>query len=640
MAKPDQRQPQFVLTFALNSAFKRLAGVFSGSTCRLNAPLRWRTALLILLLGGLLVGGVVGCGPAGLKARAAKVPQLILTTPQDPKTFNFALNQEFPSIFLFCYRGLTRLRGTDGTIEPDLAESWTISPDQKQITFTLRAGLRWSDGQPLTADDVVFTYRDVISNPKIPTDSKDSLRIGDQRELPQVQKLDDRRILFTLPEPFAPFLQATVGPPTDIVVLPKHALEQSLQTLDAQGKLRFLSTWGTNTPPDQIIVNGPYLIESYRPGERIIFRRNPYYWERDAQGNALPYIDRIVWQIADTTDAQLLAFRSGDLDAVGDVRPLRPEYFSLLKREEQRGRFKVQIGGPWSGTTFISFNLNQAKDAKGQPLVNPIKSRWFNNLSFRQAVAYAIDRPRMINNIYRGISQTQNSPISVQSPYYLSPQQGLKVYDYNPEQAKQLLQAAGFRYDPGGRLLDADGNRVQFTLHTNAGNKLREALGAQIQADLGKIGIQVDFRPINFNTLISNVNSARNWDCVLMGFTGGADPHSGANLWMSTGGSHIFNLSPQPGQPALTGWSASSWEQEIDRLFQQGAREYDPAKRKVFYDQFQRVVQEQLPVIHLVHEIAIMAVRDRVQGLQYNGLPSWGLWNIQTLNVQDEKGQD
>ncbi|NJO77096.1 MAG: ABC transporter substrate-binding protein [Cyanobacteria bacterium RM1_2_2] len=594
---------------------------------------RWLALGLGLCMAGVLVMlGLSGCSLRSTRAETGS--QLVLSTLQDPKTFNYALNQEFPSIFLFCYRGLLREEGTTGELQPDLAEAWEISPDQRRVTFTLREGLKWSDGQPLTADDVVFTYRDVIFNEKIPAESQETLRLGENRTLPEVRKLDERRVEFLLAEPFAPFLAATQGPPTDIVILPKHKLEPSIQTLDANGNPLFLSTWGTDTDPAEIVVNGPYQIEQYRPGERIIFRRNPYYWEQTPQGQ-MPFVDRIVWQIAESTDTQLLAFRSGDLDAIGDVRPLRPEYFSLLKREEKRGKFTVYAGGPWSGNTFITFNLNQAKNAAGQPLVNPIKSRWFNNLAFRQAIAHAIDRPRLINNIYRGISANQDSPISVQSPYYLSPEAGLKVYNYDLQQAKQLLQSAGFQYNTDGQLLDTDGNQVEFNLLTNAGNKLREAMGTQIREDLNKIGIQVNFTPINFNTLISRVNDSRDWDCVLLGFTGGIEPHGGANLWTSGGSSHMFNQGPQPGQPPLTDWVVSDWEREIDRAFAAGAREFDFAKRKPFYDQFQKIVQEQLPVIHLVHEIALMAVRDRVEGVKYNGLPSWGLWNLQELRVRD-----
>lgn len=592
---------------------------------------RWLARVLLGLLVGLIGLTGAGCGLDGFRTRAASGSQLVLSTLQDPKTFNYALNQEFPSIFLFCFRGLTREAGTTGEYQPDLAEAWQISPDQKRISFTLRAGLKWSDGVPLTADDVVFTYRDVIFNPKIPAESQEALRIGPDRRLPEVIKLDDRRVEFVLAEPFAPFLAATAGPPTDIVILPKHKLEQSIQSLDANGNPLFLSRWGTDTDPNEIVVNGPYLIEQFRPGERVIFRRNPYYWGNSAQPSR-PAIDRIVWQIAESTDTQLLSFRSGDLDVVGDVRPLRPEYFELLKREEQRGRFTVYNGGPWSGTTFMMFNLNQAQTAEGKPVVDPIKSRWFNSLAFRQAVAHAIDRPRLINNIYRGISQPQNSPISVQSPYYLKT--GLPVYDYDLAQAKQLLTSAGFKYAASGDLLDAEGNRVEFTLNTNAGNKIREAMGSQIREDLAKIGMRVNFSPISFNTLITKVSDSRDWDAVLIGFTGGVEPHGGVNLWASNGSSHMFNLGPQPGQPPLKNWVISDWERQIDQLLKAGARPFDPAQRKPFYDQFQILVQEQLPVIHLVQEIALMAVRDRVTGLDYSGLPSWGLWNIEELQVQ------
>ncbi|MBD1866577.1 ABC transporter substrate-binding protein [Cyanobacteria bacterium FACHB-471] len=594
-----------------------------------------RSLPLVLLIALLLSG----CRSLIAETKASNLSQIVLTSLQDPATFNPMLNQEFPSIFLFSFRGLTTEDGETGEVKPDLAESWEISEDGRRVVFTLREGLRWSDGEPLTADDVVFTIQDVILNEKIPTDNKDDLRIGANGEFPQVQKLSDRQVEFLLPEPYAPLLRALNGPPTGVVILPKHILQESVETLDSQGNSLFTSTWATNTDPTKVVVNGPYKMERYTPGERLTFERNPYYWEKDAAGQQLPYIDRIVWQFMESTDTQLLSFRSGDLDAIGDVRPLRPEYFELLKREEERGKFTVYSGGEWSGTTFITFNLNRGKNAQGQPLVDPIKSRWFNTLEFRQAIAHAINRPRMINNIFRGISKPQDSPISVQSPYYLSPEQGLKVYDYDLDKARQLLQSVGFSFNAEGQLFDADGNRVRFSFLTNSGNEIREAIGSQIRADLAQIGIQVDFRPISFNTLITRVTTTRDWECFMIGFTGGIDPHSGANLWTSKGGSHMFNLGPQPGEPQITGWQPNDWELEIDRLFTAGARELDESKRQEIYGNFQRIVQEQLPVIHLIHEIALVAVRDRIQGLKYTGLPSWGLWNIQELKVVDERDE-
>jgi peptide/nickel transport system substrate-binding protein len=582
------------------------------------------------LIGLALVAAIAltACNPRDFRTRATQVPQLVVSTLGDPKTFNYALNQEFPNVFIFMYEGLVDQNGVTGDVIPALAESWDIAEDKRHITFTLRPGLKWSDGQPLTADDVVFTFNDIYLNEKIPTDERDGLRIGDQGLLPTVRKVDDRRVEFTLPEPFAPILRS-VGSP----ILPAHILCETINSKDAQGNLKFLSTWGTDTNPTTVVGNGPYVMENYVTSQRVVFRRNPHYWRRDAQGNQQPYIERIIWKLVESTDTQMLKFRSGELDSVG----LLPEDFSLLKREAKRGRFTIHEGGPRSGTNFISFNLNQAKNSRGQPVVDPVKSRWFNNKSFRQAVAYALDRQKMINNTFRGLGALQNSPVSVQSPFYLSPEEGLKVYEYNPEKAKALLQSAGFRYDSQGRLFDGDGNRVRFSLITNVEAKVRVTLATQVKQDLDAIGMQVDFNPISFNTLIEKLSTSRDWDCYLLGFTGGVEPHNGSNVWKSTGGLHTFNLGPQPGQPPITNWVVSDWEKEIDRLFIQGTRELDETKRKAIYARFQEITQEQLPSIYLINSIALSAIRDRVQGIQFTGLdPRGSLWNLYDLKVVEK----
>lgn len=275
----------------------------------------------------------------------------------------------------------------------------------------------------------------------------------------------------------------------------------------------------------------------------------------------------------------------------------------------------------------------------GKPVVDPVKLSWFSNLAFRRAIAHAINRDKINTNVFRGLGIVQNSPLSVQSPYILTPEQGLRTYDYDPARAKALLQEAGFQYNAQGQLLDAKGNRVRFTLLTNAGNKVREAIGAQIKADLSKIGIQVDFTPINFNVLVEKTSTTRDWDAHMIGFTGGIEPHGAANLWLSTGASHSFNLRQQPGQQPLQNWKPYDFEQAIDRLMIAGARELDETKRKAIYAEYQRVVQDNLPVIFLVNDRALMAARNTLTGLQYTGLPSWGLWNIDQLTMTARQPQ-
>ncbi|WP_283755007.1 ABC transporter substrate-binding protein [Roseofilum acuticapitatum] len=566
------------------------------------------------------------CSPTPFRTSAAEVPQLVQAILSDPKTFNYALSQESPNIFGLTYEGLVETNGLTGEIEPGLAESWQISNEGKRIVFTLREGLQWSDGYPLTADDVVFSYNDVYLNDAIPTSARFVLLIGESRALPTVRKLGDRQVEFAIPEPFAPFLRSTGLP-----ILPAHVLKETIDTKDSQGNPIFLSTWGTDTPVEKIVVNGAYQLERYNTTQRVIFKRNPYYWKTNEQGDRLPYIEQIIWQIVESTDTNFLQFRSGSLDLV-DVSP---DYFSLLKKEENRGKFTIYGREPTLSSVFVTFNLNKAS-RDGKPLVDPVKSRWFNEVKFRQAIAYALDRQTMVNNIYRGLGEPQYSNIPVQSPYYLSPEEGLKIYDFNQEKAKSLLQEAGFQYNSQGQLEDDLGNPVRFTLLTNAGNKIREALGVQIKQDLSKIGIQVDFQPIAFSTLVDKLGNTLDWDAHIIGFGGGGvEPNNSANVWSLEGSLHSFNQQPQAGQPPIDGWRPDPWEQKIADLYIKGAQELDEKKRKQIYGEVQQLIQENLPYIYLVNQLSMTAVRDRIQPIQYSALGG-ALWNLDQLKIVDE----
>lgn len=547
--------------------------------------------------------------------------QAVFSILSDPKTFNAVLSAESPNIFSLTYEGLITENPITGKKEPALAESWDISEDNKTIIFTLRENLQWSDGNPLTIDDVVFSYNDLYLNSKIPNNYRDSLRIGESKSFPTIKKLDERRIKFTISEPFAPFLDAAEMP-----ILPAHILRESVEKKDKNGNPEFLTVWGTDIAPKDLIVNGPYKLKQYATSQRLIFEKNPFYWKKDKQGQQLPHIPQVVWAIVESTDTSLLQFRSGSLDSVG----VSPEYFSLLKKEEERGNFTIYNGGPAYGTSYLTFNLNQGK-RNGKPLVDPIKSKWFNNLNFRQAIAHSIDRERMINNIYRGLGAVQNSEVSVQSPFY---NKNLKGYDYNPAKAKELLKTAGFTYNTKQELLDQEGNRVNFTLNTNAGNKIREAMGTQIQEDLGKIGIKVDFSPLSFNVLVGKLSDSLEWEAIILGLTGGNEPHA-PNVWYLDGNLHMFNQKPQTGTP-LTGQVFADWEKEIAKLYLQGSQTLQFEERRKIYDEVQLVTEKYLPFIYLVNSYSLSAVRNRFCGIKYSALGG-AFWNLDELTFCEQK---
>ena len=579
-------------------------------------------SVLLTVVMGMAIA-LQGCSPTQFRTEAAQIPRLVTSELSDPKTFNTVMSQEANTALDLIYEGMITQNGETGELEPGIAESWEISDDQQRIIFTLRPDLQWSDGEPLTADDVVFSFNEIYFNENIPSGERDILRVGAQGLFPEVRKVSDNQVEFIAPEPFAPLLRYAGG----IALLPKHALEEAVNTTDEEGNPKFVSIWGTETPPSQIISNGPYRLSSYQPGERIILERNPYYWRKDDAGNPQPYINRFVLQIVESADTALVQFRSGGLD----ILAVPANYFALVKREEEKGDFTIYDGGAALSTQFITFNLNQAS-RNGNPLVDPVKSAWFNTLEFRQAVAHAIDRPTMINSIYQGIGEPQNSPIYQQSPYYLSPEDGLPVYDYDLEKARQLLEQVGFQYNSRGQLEDAEGNEVRFTLITNAGNKIREAMGAQIKQDLAKIGITVDFQPIAFNTLVAKLSDTLDWEAHLLGFSGGGvEPDSGRNIWSVNGTLHAFNQDAIQGDP-LEGRVIQDWEQEINDLYIQGSQELDENKRREIYAQTQTLAQEYLPFIHLVNPLSLSAVRNDIENVRFSALGGT-LWNIHELQL-------
>lgn len=570
------------------------------------------------------------CQPTLLNSQTHNGSKLVLVTPSDPPTFNYPISRSPYSIFGFIYEGLISENGLTAELQPALAESWVLSEDKRRITFTLRSGLKWSDGKPLTADDVVFTFQDIFLNEKIPTVYRDFLRVGSSGVFPSVRKLDRQQVEFILPETFAPFLRY-IG---RLKILPAHVLRDSVFATDGNSKPLFLSTWDTNTDPKKIISNGPFKIESYTPSQRIVLQKNPFYWRSDHVGNSLPYIDKIVVQIIPSTDNQLLRFRAGELDSI----TVTSEAFQLLKREEKRGKYQIYNGGIQLGYQFVGFNLNQAKNSDGKAFVNPIKSRWFNNLAFRQAVAYAIDRERINNNIYRGLGEIQHSAIGVQSSYYLSPEAGLKVYNYDPNQAKQLLLDAGFKYNNENQLLDEDGNRVEFTILVKAEEKSRVDTAVQIKEDLGKIGIKADLQVLNFNTVLQKLLSRRDWECYVGAFgVRGADfePNLLSLFWSSNGSFHQFNQGLQPGEVQIQDWQVSDWEREIDRLFIAGYQELDENKRRKIYGQFQQIVAEQLPVFFLVNPLSLQAMRNHVENFKFSDIGG-AFWNIDELKIAEK----
>ncbi len=561
---------------------------------------------------------IVGC------TTSSKISQQRLSLPLDSdiKTFNPVLVSDAYSgtALGLIFNGLLTT-DKNGNLIPELAEKWEFKRKGLELVFTLKPDLKWSDGEPLTIEDVIFTFRDIYFNPDIPSSIQEIFRIGEKRELPKIKQIDDRSLSFILPESFAPFLRFAGG----ANILPKHILAETVKAKDENGKPKFLQTWGIDTDLNTLVGSGAYKLSRYLPAERLNYIRNPFYFRAP-----LPNIAQIVYQIVGSPDSVVLRFRSKELDVIPQVRG---QDFQILKRFEQQGKFTIYPLGEVSNRSFMMFNLNRGKNKEGKPFVDPIKANWFNDVNFRRAIAFAIDRSAMINTYYRGLGSPQDSPIPPISPYHFSRKDGIPFYDYNPQKAKELLSKSGFKYNENDRLVDQNGNIVRFTLMTSSGGA-GASLAPMIKNDLDRIGITVDLQILEFTALIDKLDRSKQWEVSMLGFGGGIEPHGSFHLWYSQGASHLFNLGPNPGEPPYAGRVISDWEKEIDRLLINGAKEIDENKRRQIYGEFQKIVQSQVPLIYMVTPLAMTAIRDRVQGVEPT-LAGGALWNLDELTLAE-----
>jgi peptide/nickel transport system substrate-binding protein len=537
--------------------------------------------------------------------------RLVLATISDPKSFNPILAKETSTTVItnHIFEGLTTTDGITKEVEPNLAERWEVSEDGLRWRFYLRKDVKWADGEPFTADDVVFTFKDLIYNQEIPSSSRDIFTIeGEEFE---IKRIDTYTVEFTLPCKFAPFLRSMSQE-----ILPRHILKRVVE----EG--RFNSTWGLDTPPGKIVGTGAYRLEEYIPGEKVVLKRNPNYWKRDKEGNHLPYIDEIIYLIVPSQDTALLKFIDGEIDAYS----LRGVDYPVLKPKEKEGNFRIYEVGPAFGTNFLVFNQNRGKDPRtGKPFVDPEKLKWFTNLAFRKACAHAIDKESIIDIVMNGFGYPQHGAMSPSAGFFYNPD--VRIYEYDPEKAKKILRDAGFLdRDGDGVIEDPDGNKVEFNLFTNSGNTVRVKIAEIIRKDLEALGMVVHFTQLEFNNLVTKLTSTYDWDAIIIGLTGGIEPHFGKNVWHSSGHLHMW----YPNQPT----PATSWEEEIDRIFNLGVQELDRHKRKSLYDEWQLIVSKKLPLIYTVLPASIYAVRNRFGNLyptSYGGV----FHNIEHIYIEE-----
>ncbi len=319
--------------------------------------------------------------------------------------------------------------------------------------------MRWSDGEPLTADDVLFTWNDVIYNTNIDNVTRDGFIIDGKKFT--ISKIDDLTIQVVTPTTFAPFLATFAA---GVEILPKHILSKAV------AKGTFTSAYGVNSDPATVIGSGPYRLKECKAAQYTRLERNPYYFETDKKGQRLPYFDTVIFTVVPNFNAMSLRFLSGESDADDYIYANEYEHF---KEEAKKEKFKLLESGIGLEMNFFWLNQNTNMNAKtGQPIVEAKKLKWFRDLKFRQACSYAIDRESIIKSVYSGRGIPSYGFETAGNVKWFNPD--IRKYPHDIDKAKALLKEIGIEKRNGDEFAtDADGNKIEFVLNTNTGNDSR-----------------------------------------------------------------------------------------------------------------------------------------------------------------------
>ncbi|MGC6455011.1 MAG: ABC transporter substrate-binding protein [Coraliomargaritaceae bacterium] len=501
---------------------------------------------------------------------------------------------------------------------PALAESWEVSPNHLSYTFRLREGLCWSDGTPLTADDVVFTFDCILAEetleetgavvPRYPSRYYQQFHINGEKL--RYEKLDARTVRFDLPDIYAPFIFDIDQP-----ILPKHKLEASFD----DGS--FLKQWSTQTAiekPEEIVCSGPFVIHSYRPGERLVLSPNAHFWKVDSEGQRLPYLDYFVYRFVSDSNTAIAHFATGKSDASG----VGADDYEWVREAVETYDFKIHERGPSSSVNFFWFNQNRGSDDDGNPYVPPHKLRWFTDKRFRQAILCGLNRQGLIDALLFGKGEPLTSIIPPAQGRWHNPD--LPRYDYDPERARALLRASGFVQDASGQLHDSEGIAVRFELLLVEG-PYYDKVGVTLVENMKDLGMEVTIQRSDFATLQRRTDSTFDYDMTIMGwasFSAAYDPSGSKSLYLSSGKHHQWY--PEQKEPA------TKWEARIDELIGLQERTLDAEERYQYMHEIQSILAEELPLLYGFSPYVYVGIKDKWRNVF---IPKAGsaLWNIEEL---------
>jgi peptide/nickel transport system substrate-binding protein len=440
-------------------------------------------------------------------------------------------------------------------LEGELAERWEVSTDEMTITFHLRKGVKWHDGEELTADDVDFTYRYMI-DPKTPTAYAESFR-----QIKHAEVVDRYTYRVTHEKPYAPALLSW-----GMWILPRHILEAPWKAgVD-------LRTTQQNRHP---VGSGAYLFKEWKTGEKVVLEANPNYFE------GRPYFNRVVYRIIPDQSTIFLELKARNVDMSGlsPIQYRRQTDYPAFRKNFYKYQYLA------NGYAYLGFNLLDPR---------------FQDKRVRQAMAYAINKQEIIEGVLLGLGRPAVGPYKPGTWWY---RDDIQPFPFDPERAKALLAEAGWKDSDGDGILDRDGRPFSFTVRTNQGNLVRQQTAEIIQRRLRAVGIDVKIHIVEWAAFINTFIKKKDFEGIILGWGLGLDPDQ-YDIWHSskTGPDELNHISYK--------------NPKVDALLEAGRRTFDEAKRKVIYGEFQEIMAEEQPVIFLYVPEALPVVSSRVRGIE------------------------
>lgn len=452
-----------------------------------------------------------------------------------------------------------------------LAESWTLEDDGKVITFKLRPEAKWSDGKPVTADDVVFSV-ETVKNPKI--DCPDVRNYFE--DLVRVEKIDDHTVRYHWRKKYFKSLEVA-GDGTFII--PKH-IYGPVVAADPEKFNRIRGSTADNKD-DPVIGSGPYILERWDTGQSITLARNTNYW-----GDP-PALDKMVFKFIKNEQAALQAFEKGEVDMIA---PTPRQYDAKANDPEFRRKYRiVKFSSPLSGYSYVGYNGKK-------PL--------FADKRVRQALTMALDRELIIRDMWFNIGQVGYSPF-----YQMGPQTApdLKPWPYDLERSRRLLAEAGWRDTDGDGILDKDGRKFAFKFLMTTDNKVGEEQARYLQSQFAKLGIKVELNALEWSSFLEKINN-QDYECTALAWGGGSPENDPYQIWHSS-------------QAVDRGSNFVSFiNKRADELIEQARQELDTDKRNALYHEFHRILHEEQPYTFLVAREFVYFINPRFENVKAHPL--------------------